>query len=68
MVLTLTLALPAMAILPDRLRAQEAETPFNLGRAQDIAARPMALGGSYTGVASAEWLLTLRRCITTPPA
>ena len=27
-------------------------TPFNLGRAQDIAARPMALGGSYTAVAS----------------
>lgn len=27
-------------------------TPFDLGRAQDIAARPMALGGSYTAVAS----------------
>ncbi|MEO7424401.1 MAG: hypothetical protein ABI036_04390, partial [Fibrobacteria bacterium] len=25
---------------------------FDLGRAQDIAARPMALGGSYTAVAS----------------
>ena len=32
------------------LWAQEA--PLNLGRAQDVAARPMALGGSYTGVAS----------------
>lgn len=27
-------------------------TPFSLGRAHDIAARPMALGGSYTAVAS----------------
>jgi len=26
--------------------------PFDLGRMQDIAARPMALGGSYTAVAS----------------
>jgi hypothetical protein len=36
------------------VRAQDAgnATPFNLGRAQDIAARPMALGGSYTAVAS----------------
>lgn len=31
--------------------AQEG-SPFSLGRAQDIAARPMALGGSYTAVAS----------------
>ncbi len=29
-----------------------APTPFDLGRSQDIAARPMALGGSYTAVAS----------------
>jgi len=29
-----------------------ADSPFSLGRAQDIAARPMALGGSYTAVAS----------------
>lgn len=27
-------------------------SPFSLGRAQDIAARPMALGGSYTAIAS----------------
>ena len=32
--------------------AQEAKDPFSLGREQDVAARPMALGGSYTGVAS----------------
>lgn len=32
--------------------AQAAESPFSLGRAQDIAARPMALGGSYGAVAS----------------
>jgi long-subunit fatty acid transport protein len=32
--------------------AADAPTPFSLGRAQDIAARPMALGGSYTAVAS----------------
>lgn len=31
--------------------AQEG-SPFSLGRAQDIAARPMALGGSYGAVAS----------------
>lgn len=28
------------------------DNPFDLGRMQDIAARPMALGGSYTAVAS----------------
>lgn len=33
-------------------RAQENNSPFSLGRSQDIAARPMALGGSYTAVAS----------------
>lgn len=41
-----------MGAMTTKLWAQDAETPFNLGRAQDIAARPMALGGSYTGVAS----------------
>ncbi|MDQ3002491.1 MAG: hypothetical protein M3Y08_14680 [Fibrobacterota bacterium] len=48
----LTLTLLTMSAMSTTLRAQAAETPFNLGRAQDIAARPMALGGSYTGVAS----------------
>ena len=34
------------------LAATAQDNPFGLGRAQDIAARPMALGGSYTAVAS----------------
>jgi long-subunit fatty acid transport protein len=37
--------------LASSLHAQDAE-PLNLGRTQDVAARPMALGGSYTAVAS----------------
>lgn len=32
--------------------ASAQDNPFGLGRAQDIAARPMAMGGSYTAVAS----------------
>ena len=40
---------PALASLA---AAAGSANPFGLGRAQDIAARPMALGGSYTGVAS----------------
>jgi long-subunit fatty acid transport protein len=46
----LPIALAMVAALTDRSRAQT--DPFDLGRAQDIAARPMALGGSYTAVAS----------------
>jgi hypothetical protein len=32
--------------------ADDNDNPFGLGRAQDIAARPMALGGSYAAVAN----------------
>jgi hypothetical protein len=32
--------------------AQDEQNPFGLGRPQDISARPMGLGGSYTAVAS----------------
>ena len=45
-------ALPFLAFCAAFTGAQDNPTPFNLGRAQDIAARPMALGGSYTAVAS----------------
>jgi len=44
----LSLALAAFPAFADDANP----TPFSLGRAQDIAARPMALGGSYTAVAS----------------
>ncbi|MDB5047537.1 MAG: Long-chain fatty acid transport protein [Fibrobacteres bacterium] len=47
--IVLALSLAACALTA---RATDYPTPFNLGRAQDIAARPMALGGSYTAVAS----------------
>lgn len=40
-----------MALAASSATAQEG-SPFSLGRAQDIAARPMALGGSYGAVAS----------------
>ena len=47
------LLLAAMAQAQDTASAPGAETaPFSLGRAQDIAARPMALGGSYSAVAN----------------
>lgn len=47
-------AVSAILFLAAAALAQDSgnPTPFNLGRAQDIAARPMALGGSYTAVAS----------------
>jgi hypothetical protein len=32
--------------------AQDEQNPFGLGRPQDISARPMGLGGSYTAVAA----------------
>lgn len=37
--------------LAGSISAQD-QSPLDLGRAQDVAARPMALGGSYTAVAS----------------
>ncbi len=44
-------ALVTLALLAEAASAQDEKNPFGLGRAQDIAARPMALGGSYTAVA-----------------
>jgi hypothetical protein len=46
------LALLATLFLAAFASAQDETTPFGLGRPQDISARPMGLGGSYTGVAS----------------
>lgn len=45
------LATGLLALFAASPEAQEG-SPFSLGRAQDIAARPMALGGSYGAVAS----------------
>jgi hypothetical protein len=45
------LLLPAL-LLASWAHSQDAVDPFSLGREQDIAARPMALGGSYTAVAN----------------
>lgn len=42
----------SLLILMTGLAAAQQNSPFSLGRAQDIAARPMALGGSYGAVAS----------------
>ncbi|MDB5105498.1 MAG: Long-chain fatty acid transport protein [Fibrobacteres bacterium] len=47
-----SLALACLAFASLAAAQDSDPTPFNLGRAQDIAARPMALGGSYTAVAS----------------
>ena len=44
--------LPTLLLAAAFAAAADNANPFGLGRAQDIAARPMALGGSYTGVAS----------------
>jgi hypothetical protein len=41
-----------IALLAAAAAAQDDGSPFSLGRSQDIAARPMALGGSYSAVAS----------------
>jgi hypothetical protein len=50
---TLIAGAAAILLLAAAVAAQSSDaTPFNLGRAQDISARPMALGGSYTAVAS----------------
>lgn len=46
------LALLCLPFLASLAAAQDENDPFGLGRAQDIAARPMGLGGSYTAVAA----------------
>lgn len=42
----------ALAFLLAAAALASAEDPLNLGRSQDVSARAMALGGSYTAVAS----------------
>ncbi len=46
------IALLAVLFLAAFASAQDASDPFGLGRAQDIDARAMGLGGAYTAVAS----------------
>jgi hypothetical protein len=41
----------ALLLLAALARGQDEKNRFDLGRAQDISARPMGLGGSYTAVA-----------------
>jgi long-subunit fatty acid transport protein len=46
------LALLSVLFLAAFACAQDEKNPFGLGRPQDISARPMGLGGSYTAVAA----------------